>query len=412
MDRRAEATSHRGEIWETIWSFVGYGFLSVCLGGLVSITTYPVGEFLVISFLSLTVYRTVSSHCSSLLFSDTELHVFGSLPISASTHFVAKISGSIAYASLVCSALITPSFFVILLERGFFAGLRWIVGVAFCVVFTCLVAVFLYVVSKRMFRDATSKSRLFRSLFLFGASGIFLALWIVLLLPDFELSKFGESWHLVNNPVLLLFPPYWFICLSLLLDGQFNMTLVSGALLVVFGSVPIYLYFHTKVNTTFLVSLNRTNSRIDEVAKSRNTSSLVKWLRIGSLGYERAAMWNLAFSHLKYDVTFHTSWFAFLPLCVVFVGLIIFNNQEPFDAPLSTSDHAFVLTWLGSVLVFYESVIFDALRISSHAPASWVHTSYTTYSASILVGVFACYAIRLLAGARYDRKYLEADLVG
>ena len=518
MDRRSEPISRRGETWQTIGSFIGYGVMSLFIAGAVSSATYPVGEFLVISFLTLLVYTVVSAQCSNVLFTRKELHVFGALPISAQTHLASKISGTIAYQLLVCLALTAPAFFVISLGNGLFAGIRWVVIVAFCVLFLCFVAISIHSVFFRIFREANPAFGLTKTIFWTGISSAVLAIWIVLLLAEFELSELGESWNLIENPLLLLFPPYWFICLLLFLEGQFNPTSIAGALLAIFSSVPMCLYSCMRSDAAHLATLRDPTYRVDATSRSPNSSARFKWLRIGSLGYERAAMWKLAFSHLKYDTPFQTNWFAFFPLLFVSVSLILKANVEPWVGPLTATDHAWLLTWSGCLIFFYEFVLFEALRTSRYAPAcwvlfvspsnvtrytalsldwlfvvfvlpvlillgivfsyvlpsltdaalltitlgwlsyaainlksivipalpfaqhtsgsrssqrfclnfllvvtcgvvvfyalaSWMYISQLTYSASIVIGLIICVAVRYLAGVRYDRKFLNADLV-
>ena len=518
MDRRSEPISRRGETWQTIGSFIGYGVMSLFIAGAVSSATYPVGEFLVISFLTLLVYTAVSAQCSNVLFTGKELHVFGALPISAQTHLASKISGTIAYQLLVCLALTTPAFFVISLGNGLFAGMRWIVIVAICVVCLCFMAITVHSLSTRVLRAPTSSQGLAKTIIWMCVYGTLLTVWIVVLLPEFELSELGESWNLTENPLLLLFPPYWFICLLLLLEGQFNPTSITGALLAIFVSIPMCLYLLMRSDTAFLATLSDPTSRVEATSRSQNSSTRFRWLRRGSLGYERAAMWKLAFSHLKYDTSFQTNWFAFIPLLYMPAFLLLRANEEPWVGPLTATDHAWLLTWGGCPMFFYEFVLFEALRASRYAPAcwvlfvspsnvtrytalsldwlfvvfvlpvlillgivfsyvlpsltdaalltitlgwlsyaainlksivipalpfaqhtsgsrssqrfclnfllvvtcgvvvfyalaSWMYISQLTYSASIVIGLIICVAVRYLAGVRYDRKFLNADLV-
>lgn len=518
MNRRSEPISRRGEILETFWSFIGYGFLSLFMAGAVSIATYPVGETLVISFLTLIVYTAVSAQCSNVLFPRKELYVFGSLPISASTHIASKISGAIAYQLLVCLALAVPSFFVISLSNGLFAGIRWIVIVAFCVVFFCFAVISEHSLLGRLFREAKPELGLTKTIVWTGISGALLAIWLFMLLPGFELSELGESWNLNENPLLLLFPPYWFICLLLLLEGQFNPTSITGTLIAIFGSLPMCLYLLMRSDNAFLATQRDTTSRVEATSRSPKSSTWIKWLRIGPLGYERAAIWKLAFSHLKYDTSFLTSWFVFYPLFLGLTSIFFIAKLEPLVEPLTVDGHARILTSSGCFVFFYQFVVFESLRASSYAPASWllfvspskitrytvlgldwiyvvfvlpflilfgialyyylpsstnalIHTitlgwlsyaalnlksivipalpfarqtggsrtsprfclnfllvvicgvvvfhalaswmyiNHLTNGASIVIGLIICVAVRYLAGVRYDRKFLNADLV-
>ena len=518
MDRRSDPVSRRGEITERISSILGYALMSVFIAFTLTIATYPVGEFLVICFLSLIVYGGVSEQCSSYLYEKKELYVFGALPISAATHLASKISGTIAYYMLVCSALIAPAFFVILVEHGLMAGFRWIVTVTFCVPFICLIAMCAHSLSTGILRERKSRLGLTRSIVWSCMSAIFVAICIVLILPNVELSEFGKSWNLQANPLLLLFPPYWFVALLLVLEGQFNFTSVTGAIFAVFGGVALCLFLIRKGDTAVLAALGEGNSEGDRTSQTSNSISKLSRLRIGSLGYERVAMWNLAFLHLKHDSTFHSFSFFYLPALFVSFALVLGITAEPIVDPISNTEHARLLTWSSCFIFFYQFVIYEALRTSSYAPASWVllvspseftrytaltldwlylvftlpilalicivlsyflpsqidalfhtitlgwlsyaainlksivnpalpfnrqisssrasprlclnfllvvvagivvfhalaswiYTTYTTYIASILLGAVVCVALRYLAGVRYDRKFLNADLV-
>lgn len=372
MDRRSEAVSRRGETVETISTFFGYALMSAFVAGAVAFATHPVGEFLVICSLSLLVYGSVSDQCSSFLFTKKDLHVFGALPISALTHLISKISGSIAYQLLVCSALIAPAFFVILVQHGLISSLAWFIGVAFCVAFVCTVTIFVHLLSARLLPESTSKFGFAKLIIWATVWAIFLALWVTVVLPGFQFSEFGVSWNLDQNPLFLLFPPYWFICLLLVLEGQFHATSITGAILAIFGSVPVCLYLLVRTSTASLAKLSNSASIGDTISPSPKKRALSRWLNFGSLGYERLAIWKLAYTHLKRDATFGTVWFAYFPVLYFVAALVFGFSKEPLIEPLSASDHAWLLTWSCVVVFFYAFIHYEALRTSGHAPASWV----------------------------------------
>lgn len=382
---------------ETISSFLAYGLMSLFLAGAVSIAMYPVGEFIAISFVSLLVYGRVSGQCSSLLFAQKELHVFGALPISASTHLASKISGTIAFESLVCSALMAPTVLVILIQHGLVSGVRWVVSVAFCVLFFCFVAIAIHSFLARTYPGVRSEFRLLKSILWTSLSAIFLVIWIWYLLPTFELSEFGESWNLDGNPLLLLFPPYWFIALLLFLDGQINTTTLAGTLFAIFGSVPMCLYLFRRINAAFLETLSAAPSHGNKTTRLRRSKAPSKWRKIGSLGYERVAMWKLAFSHLKNDATFRTFWVAYIPMVFVISGIILVINTEPLDEPISIAAHAWLLTWSCGVMFFYAFLLYEATRTSDYAPASWVlfvsPSNHTRLAAMVVDWIFVLFVL-------------------
>lgn len=518
MDRRSEPTLNRDENLGMLWSFLGYGTMSILMAIAVSIQSYPVGEFLVVSFLSLFVYGGVAGQCSSTLFAEKELHVFGALPISAATHLASKISGSIAYYSLVCAGIAGPALLVILFNRGLIAGISWVVSIALCVVFLCFAAICAHSFSVRVVRRA--KLRYVRTISSFVAYALVLAFCAVFLLSEFELSELGNSWNLKENPRFLLFPPYWFTSLLLFFNGHVSMTTFTGTLLAVFCSVLIGLYVFKRIDAAFLATLIDSSSHDSVSQGTRHLTVIFRSAKIGSLEYERVAMWKLAFSHFKYDSSFRSVLLSYFSIFFVWVILLIGQKTttELLKDPITTSDPAWFLTFTSCVMFLFVFAQFEALRTSKsasaswvllvsplnvarftamvvdwifvvvvlpllvlifiassvywqslinallytitlgwlsyvavnlrpvvtpalpftinageshssprfclnflltvgggvvvfHALASWIYTNYTTYIASILLGVGACAAVRHLANRTYDRKFLNADLV-
>ena len=110
-----------------------------------------------------------------------------------------------------------------------------------------------------------------------------------------------------------------------------------------------------------------------------------------------------------------------------------FLSQTPINALL----HVITLGWLAYVAANLKSIINPDLPFVRHASssglparlclnflyivvtgivifhflASWMYINYTTYTASLLLGMCICIAVRLLARVRHDRKFLNADLV-
>lgn len=374
MDRRSEPISRRGETLQIALSLLGYGVMSVFVALAVYRAVYPVGEFLAISFLSVIVFGGVSGQCSSTLFAKKELHVFGALPISASTHLASKVTGSIVFYSLVSGGIAGPAFFTMLVNEGIFAGMRWIVSIAFCVVFLCFAAICAHSLSVRVFTG--SKLRYVWSILGTVFSVVVVALVFIALMRDFELSEVGGSWNLEEDPLFLLFPPYWFIAVLLFLDGHTSTTIFVGALLATFGSIPIGLYLFKRIDTAFLAALNDSTSDFDITHRKPYAIVLFRLLKFGSLGYERVAIWKLAFSHLKYDSIFRSTFFHYFILFFIWVVIYIAEEERPelFGDPFLTPDPdpAWLLVWTCCLLFLFVFALFEALRSSAHAPACWL----------------------------------------
>ncbi|MCY4130827.1 MAG: hypothetical protein OXG15_16515 [Gammaproteobacteria bacterium] len=400
MDRRSEPTPRHNEITETLLPFLGFGVLSVLAAVAVSISTYPVGEFLVISFLSLLVYGGVADQCSTHLFANKELHVYGALPISAATHLASKISGSIAYYSLVCGGITVPAFLVILVTRGFFAGIGWVVSIELCVVFLCFAAIYAHSFSVRVVRG--TKLRYVQSIVGLVFLAFVLALCVVMLLHDVELSEVGKSWNLEENPLFLLFPPYWFIALLLFLDGHTSTTVFVGALLAAFGSIPIGLYLFKRIDTAFLAALSDSTANVGTTGSKRYAIALFPSLRFGLLGYERTAMWKLAFSHLRRDSIFRSVFSTYFGLFFVWTVLLIKNKNttEILSDPFAASDPAWFLTMTSAVLFICVFALFEVSRTSNSAPACWAlfvsPSNHTRFTAMVVDWIFVVFALPTL----------------
>ena len=400
MDRRSDPTPHRDEISQTIWSLLGFVVMSIFVAIGVSKLTFPVGEFLTISFLSLLVYGGVSGQCATFLFAKNELHVFGALPISASTHLASKVSGSIAYHWFVCAGITGPALLVILFNRGLIAGISWIASIALCVVFLCFAAICAHSFSVRV--TTSTNFRYVRSIVWFVFNVLIFVLCAAFLLSDFEFGEIGNSWNLTENPLFLLIPPYWFVSLLLFFDGQVNSTIFTGTFLAVVSSGSIPFYIFKRFDAALLTKLVDAASPSDAPIETRSTNVLSRSSRIGSLGYERAAMWKLAFSHLRYDSTFRSVLTIYFSMFFVWTIILIGNERatELLSDPFASSDPAWPITWVNCVIFMWVFALFEALRTSSSAPATWVlfvtPSNLTRYTAMVVDWIFVAIVLPIL----------------
>lgn len=370
MDRRSEGTSRRGEFITTLWSIVGFVFMSLMLAALINVTMYPVGEFIAITCLAFVVFSGVSTQCEGHLFAKKELQVYGTLPINAATHLASKISGSIAHYLLVCSALAAPTFFVLLLEHGLFAGIRWYVSIALCVVFSIFASIWWHLNSLRV--ALPSKLRFLRSIAGFAYYFSVLTICVVIVRSELEFGEIGSSWNLEGNALFLLLPPYWFLALMLLLDGHFTAITLTGALLAIFGSVPIGLYLFSRINALYLGTLSHTHADSDAKFRLPNVLGLVLSRKIGSLGWERVAVWTLAFSRLKYDSTYRRACLTYLPFVFIVAAISFGRGTSMLSDPFVSAEPEWLLVFTCSYLFMYVCLLFETIRASEHAPASWV----------------------------------------
>ncbi|MCY3858920.1 MAG: hypothetical protein OXG25_08420 [Gammaproteobacteria bacterium] len=402
LDRRSEAVPQRDEMLGFLWSLLSFGVMSLVVASLVYRLQYPVGELIAISFLSLLVFAGVSGQCSSVLFTKKEQHVFGALPISASTHLASKVTGSITYYSLVCGGVAVPAFFVILLTDGLFAGVSWVVSIAVCIWFLCFAAIWTHSLSVRIF--AGSKLRYVWSILGTVFSLIVVGLVFIAMLRDYELGRLGESWNLTDNPLLLLFPPYWYVALLLFLDGQSSTTIFVGTLLAAFGSIPIGFYLFKRVDAAFLAALNDPTFHINETHSSPFAIALFRSLKFGSLGYERVAVWKLAFSHMRYDSIFRSTVTLYFTLFFVWVVIFIGGEDRPelFGDPFQSPDPdaRWLLVYTCCMLFLFVFGLFEAVRSSTYSPACWIFfvspSKLTRFGAMVVDWIFFVFVVPVL----------------
>ena len=343
----------------------------------------PLGELLVLSFLSVLAFSTLMAECPNSLFSQSDFEALGFFPISATTYLFSKLSGSLAFQALICTAAASPSLLMILITDGWIAGVGWILSIAIAIVFLCFAVISLYsflamVVSPSALHVVSTCVQVASVFFI-------MAIYIFFISQERDLGDLTVSWDYSENYWLLFAPPFWFLSLFLLIQGELSANVVAGALMAIVGSVLLATFLLSHVNTRFVARLSLSLYR-ESVGKRRKEPVSLTHRRVFSFNPERIAVGTLALAHLKFDATFRNSLFGLLPISVFWLVMPILNGTltDPFAPAASTTSVFMVLAALA--LIAMSGI--DTCRISEQHQASWLLFSLPVSLGKCAVGTF------------------------
>ena len=337
---------------------------------LVSKANPPVGEFLAISaiaYMSLTTF--LNGSVTSFLSKQT-LDTLGVFPITSSTFLASHFSSDSARLVVLSILMSCPTLFVIDSANGVLSGFGWVLSIVLCTVSLYFAATLALVLFLRI--ASLSASRFVSITLNVGSYILVMSMLAVFAVQDYTLGDFGDSWDLRDNRLLLVLPPYWFLCLYQLFDGTINQTILIGSALAVFGFIPAPLYLFSRFNTQFLADASEElAARLAQEGVSRPKLPMIvrvfEWWHV-----DTRSLWRVAHTHLKYDSSIRSTLLGFLPVVLLFFLVVPTINGFLSDPFVDSETDWAVQYFLGTALFLSGFAVIDACRQSQQYRAAWL----------------------------------------
>ena len=386
----ARATRFRTSAFSVIHLLFIYLMFGSFCAILVSSAIPPVGEFLaitVIAYVSLTMF--LSGSVTSFLSKQT-LDSLGVLPITSATFLASHFSSDCVRLAILNILIACPTLFVIDFADGLLTGFGWVLSIIFCTVSLYFLATLALVVFLRL--ATFSVSRIVSITLNVGIYILFMSLLAVFAAQDYTLGDIGESWNLRGNHLLLLFPPYWFLCLYQLFAGTINPTILIGTTLAVFGFIPVTLYLFSRFNTQFLADASEelaTRSAHEEVSRVKfpMIARVSRWWHS-----DTKSVWRVAHTHLKYDASIRSTLFSYLPVILLFFLVVPVIKGFISDPFVDSETEGTAQYFLSAALFLAGFAIIDACRQSQQYRAAWVlfmsPIKFSSYTVAIVDWIF------------------------
>ena len=352
-----------------VWVLVSHGMVGLYGAVLVSMSQAPlVGEFTVLSLMMVLVLIGLMVESPNSMFSKKDYEALGYIPIKATTYMASKISSAMAYNALICTMIATPTLVVVFVLDGFLATIGWLLAVSLCVVFSCLAIMCLYSalvrwVSADRLRNISTATQMLGIICI-------LSMFLVFLPSGQDGLVATDTLNLENNPGFLVFPPYWFLSAFVLVHGDLNITIATGAVLALLGSLPFAWYLSTNGSSRFFARLSDTlSSSSGELKvsnfKLRSIDRLVKLF-----GVEGGTVWKLAFAHIKYDQTLRNVSCSIPPLMIFYLAIPVY--QGSIADPFLDTEALSQMGMINFAVMFAPLMTIDTCRISQQYRASWL----------------------------------------
>ena len=352
-----------------LWVLVGYGFVGFYCAMVLATSPTPIlGVFAVLSVMTVMSLIGLIVESPNSLYSMKDYEALAFMPANVRTYMASKISAAMAYNSVLCALVAAPSFLVLAIRDGLVASLGWIIASTTCMVFICLAVMTLFSalvrsVTPDKLRNITTAFQLLgltciMGLFLFFMPGTSDTIWD------------SSSLNLVDNRMLLLFPPYWFLALYLLVEGHVNTTVLVGSTFAILGGVSCFWYLWFRASSRFFEKLSE--SFVGSSGETRNpTFWSVRLSRIAeSLSAETYAVWKLVVSHVKYDQVLRNVVGSVPPLMIFYLAIPIYQGMM--GDPFVDKEAIWNMGLVYFAVLFASTMTLDICRISQSYRASWL----------------------------------------